>query len=130
MVQEDAAAQLVREYWQRMQTNDFAYAAQLLAEDYVLDWPQSGERLRGRENFTRMNAEYPAHGKWRFTLNRLVSDGREVVSDVSVTDGVLSVRAITFSTVDGGQIVSQLEYWPEPFPAPPNRAHLVERMPA
>ncbi|GAB3251098.1 nuclear transport factor 2 family protein [Chitinimonas naiadis] len=121
-----AAVAVVAEYWRRMQSNDFAYAATILAEDYCLEWPQSKERLRGRENFTRMNSEYPAHGRWTFTIHRIVGDEHEAVSDVSVTDGVQRARAITFSKVAAGLIVSQTEFWPEDYPAPDNRRHLVE----
>ncbi|HEY9101566.1 nuclear transport factor 2 family protein [Chitinimonas sp.] len=123
---EAAAVAVVREYWRRMQSNDFAYAAQILSGDFRLEWPQSNERLRGRENFTRMNSEYPAHGRWEFTVHRIVGDELAAVSDVSITDGVQRARAITFSSVAGGLITSQTEFWPEDYPAPQNRRHLVE----
>jgi len=57
-----------------------------------------------------------------------VGNDTEAVSDVSITDGVQTARAITFSTIRAGKIVHQVEFWPEPYPAPANRAHLVEQM--
>lgn len=126
MTAEVMAVAVVREYWRRMQSNDFAYAAQILSEDFRLEWPQSNERLCGRENFTRMNREYPAHGRWEFTVHRIVGDELAAASDVSITDGVQHARAITFSTVNDGLITSQTEFWPENYPAPANRRHLVE----
>jgi len=98
----------------------------VLADDFVLDWPQSNERLRGRERFARMNAAYPAHGAWTFAIDRVVGDDREAVSDVRVSDGVQHARAVSFFTVADGRIVRMVEYWPDPYPAPANRAHLVE----
>ena len=128
-----SAEQLVRDFWQRMASNDFASLAPLLAEDFTLDWPQSRERIRGAANFVRMNTEYPAHGPWRFTLNRLVAGGGasvdEVVTDVSITDGVQRAQALSFFTVHGGRIARMVEFWPEPYAAPANRAHLVEPIP-
>ena len=118
----------VREFWRLMAANDFASVAAVLAPGFVLEWPQSGERLRGAERFALMNAEYPAHGAWQFTINRLVAAHSQAVSDVSVTDGVQAARAISFFTVEQGKITRLVEYWPEPYPAPQNRAHLVERM--
>jgi len=122
------AIDVVREFYQRMNTNDFHLAGELLSDQFVLEWPQSKERIRGRENFIAVNAEYPASGRWVFTINRIVGNETEVVSDVSVTDGVQRARAITFSTVDNGRITSQVEFWPEEYPAPENRKHLVERL--
>lgn len=119
---------VIEEFFRRMNTNDFSAAAQMLGEDYVLEWPQSGERIRGRDNFAAVNKEYPANGPWRFTLNRIVANATEAVTDVSVTDGVQQARAITFSTVQDGRITKQVEFWPESYEPPANRRHLVERM--
>ncbi len=126
---------LVREYWKRMNDNDFAGAAELFADDYTLEWPQSDEVVIGRERFIQINREYPAQGRWTFTVNRLVreengntpEDPAVVVSDVTVTDGATVSRAVTFSYVAGGLILRQTEYWPEEYPAPENRAHLTSK---
>jgi len=123
---QETAVQIIRKFWQAMQTNDFPAASQCLDKDYVLEWPQSKERIRGRENFARVNQEYPAHGQWQFKINAIFGNDHEVVSDVSVTDGTIQGRAITFSTVRSGKIIRQVEFWPEDYPAPENRRHLVE----
>jgi len=116
----------VREYWRLMATNDFASVAAVLAPEFVLEWPQSNERIRGAANFARMNAEYPSHGPWRFEVHRIVASQEAAVSDVGVTDGVQSARALSFFTVSQGKVTRLVEFWPEPYAAPANRAHLVE----
>ena len=64
---------------------------------------------------------------WRFTVNRVVANtGHEAVSDVTVTDGTLTARAVSFFSAEAGKIAKIVEYWPEPYAAPVNRAHLVE----
>ena len=105
-------------FWQAMQMNDFALASLLLAETYTLHYPQSQETFHERGGFVRLNSTYPAHGPWRFTVHRIVTEGKQVVSDVSVTDGVVQARVVTFSTVEGSLIMEQLEFWPEPFDVP------------
>jgi ketosteroid isomerase-like protein len=124
----DTAVKVAQQFWDRMHTNDFESVAALLAPDFVLEWPQSKERIRGAERFVRMNAEYPAHGRWRFTVHRLVGNERDAVSDVGITDGVQHARAITFFEVADGRVRRITEFWPEPYDAPADRAHLVERM--
>lgn len=121
--------QIVKRFWIAMQTNDFQAAAEFLHEHFVLDWPQSGERIRGRANFIAVNENYPADGRWQFTVHRLVAEGNEVVSDVSVTDGVIHGRAITFSTIEDGKIIYQVEFWPDPFDPPAWRKEWVVRLP-
>jgi ketosteroid isomerase-like protein len=129
VAQSSNAIEVVSEFWRLMATNDFHAVSAVLSDEFVLEWPQSKERIRGAENFAKMNAEYPADGKWVFQINRLIGGESEAASDVSVTDGKQVGRAISFFTVARGKITKLVEFWPEPFDAPANRAHLVERMP-
>ena len=122
------AVALAEQFWQLMRTNDFRSVGSVLSDDFVLEWPQSNERIRGRENFAAMNEEYPAHGRWQFKVNRIVGDDKEAVSDVSVTDGVQNARAISFFTIRNEKIARIVEFWPEPFPARDDRKHLVEKI--
>ena len=111
-----------------MASNDFYSVQTVLAEEFVLEWPQSKERIRGAERFARMNCEYVAHGPWVVTVNRIVGNDIEAVSEVEVTDGVQHGKAISFFTLAGEKIARIVEYWPEPYAALPDRAHLVEVM--
>ena len=120
------ALEITREFWRLMATNDFSLVATVLAPEFTLEWPQSKERIRGAEAFARMNSEYPANGPWKFTINRLVGSEAEAVSDVTVTDGVQIARAISFFSITQGKVTNVVEFWPEPYAAPTNRAHLVE----
>lgn len=119
---------VVEAFWRLMASNDFRSVAAVLADDFVLEWPQSKERIRGAERFAQMNEAYEANGPWRFTVHRIVASENEAVSDVSVTDGVQQARALSFFTLRDGRIVRLVEFWPEPYPAPANRAHLVEAL--
>lgn len=108
-----------------MSINDFESVWKVLAPDFVLEWSQSKGRIRGAEHFARMNAEYLAHGPWRFTINRLVGGETEAVTVVSVTDGTQAARAISFFFVTNGKVDQFVEFWPEPYPAPTNRSYLT-----
>ena len=122
------AVEIAHEFCRRMASNDFGSVSAVLAPEFVLEWPQSKERIRGAANFVRMNQEYPAHGPWQFTINRVVGTELAAVSDVTVTDGVQTGRAISFfEVVAEGKVVRIVEFWPEPYAAPANRAHLVEQ---
>ena len=96
---------LVRRYWALMASNDFESVSAVLAPDFVLDWPQSGERIHGPARYAQMNAEYPAHGPWRFAINRLVAQGDAVFTEVDVTDGQQRGRALSCFTIAQGRII-------------------------
>jgi hypothetical protein len=120
------ATAVVSKFWELMATNEFESVGQVLSDDFILEWPQSGERIRGRENYATMNEQYPAHGRWTFTINRLFGHDSEAVSDVTVSDGVQVARAISFFQIRDGKITKIIEYWPDPFEPRAERSHLVE----
>ena len=122
----NTAENTVREFWRLMATNDFASVKQVLAETFVLEWPQTNELIRGPENFARMNSDYLSQGSWSFNIKRLVASATEVVTHVAVTDGTQAAEAISFFQVEGGRVIRLVEYWPESYAPPSNRAHLTE----
>jgi limonene-1,2-epoxide hydrolase len=119
-------------FWTAMQANDWHRAARYLAPDWVIDWPCSGERIVGRRDFAAVQARYPTNiGRWGFDIHRLVADERTVVSEVTVTDGEQSARVVTFSDLEGNQVVRQVEYWPtgyEPLPGREDLTRPIDRM--
>ena len=120
---------VVLAFWAAMQTNDFTKASEWLSPGFEGFWPQSNERILGRENFIAINSTYPANGAWCFDVHSVVCEENTVVTDVSVTDGVMLARAITFHTVEKGLIRKQTEYWPDDMPAPEWRRQWVTLQP-
>jgi ketosteroid isomerase-like protein len=124
----DDTRRLVEHFWQMMNTNDWEAVGTLLHDEFVLDWPQSGERIRGRTNFAAVNANYPAAGPWRFTVHQLIADEQAAASEVLVSAPSISTPVASFFEVRGGMIWHMREYWPDPFEAAAWRTAWVERM--
>ena len=121
---------MVERFWAAMQRNDWPAAAAVFVDGIEIDWPCSGERIVGRADFVAIQERYPTTtGRWDFDVHRMVGDGRTVVSEVTVTDGVQTARVVAFSDVVDGQIVRQVEYWPAAYEPPADRADLVRRIP-
>ena len=116
----------VESLWHAFDRFEFEAVAPLLHDDFVLEWPQSGERIRGRDNFIAINKHYP--GQWRITIQRLVACGDEVVTEITATYGDQVARAVSFFQLQDGKIIRVREFWPDPFDAPPWRYQWVERM--
>ena len=117
----------VESFWDAMQANDWHRAAEHLTQDCVIDWPCSGERIVGRENFAAIQARYPTNtGRWSFDVHRVVAEGGVAVSEVTVTDGEQAARVVAFSILAGRQIAHQIEYWPMPYDPQRGREDLTE----
>ncbi len=119
------AKEVVKAFWKSMESNDFYRASERLSEDFECYWPQSSELIIGRANFAAINTNYPTKGTWRFRINSILCEGNSVVTDVDVTDGLISARALTFHTVENELIIRQTEFWPDTFEAPEWRRQWV-----
>ena len=115
---------VVEQLWQLFDARDFEAAGELLHDDFACEWPQSRERIRGRENYVAINQNYP--GTWSITIRRLIAEGDQVASEVVMTYADQVVQAVSFFELRDGKIVRQVDYWPEPYAAPAERAQWVE----
>ena len=117
----------VESFWAAMQENDWHRAAGYLTEDCVVDWPCSGERIVGRENFAAIQAQYPTNtGRWSFDVHLIVAEEGIVVSEVTVTDDEQAARVVAFSIFDGSLIAHQIEHWPMAYDPQPGRGYLTQ----
>jgi hypothetical protein len=114
------------QHWAASDVNDFETEHLIYHEDAVLDYPQSGERTRGRSNIQKQRASQP--NKKRFKVRRIVGS-----SDLWVTEFVLTYDGKPSYTVSimefsGDKVARETQYFADPFVAPAWRAQLVERM--
>ena len=113
-------------HWAASDANDFEAEHQIYREDAVLDYPQSGERLRGRSNIQQSRFVQP--NKKRFTVRRIVGG-----NDLWVTEFVLSYDgvpsyAVSIMEFRDGLVAHETQYFGDRFEPSPSRAHLVERV--
>jgi hypothetical protein len=114
---------IVRRWWDAIDQADFNLAVDLMVPTAFVDWPLSNERLCGPEAWRAVNEHYP--GRWSAKVQSIVSDGPTAVSRTSVSDGGITVIALSWFTVESGKITSLVEYWPETYAAPGWRAKWV-----
>jgi len=117
---------LARRVWTGANEGNFVdVLEEVLADDCVQDWPQSGELIRGKANIIAINRNYP--GLPTATVRRERADGRLVISEVDLDYGGKVYQAVSILEVDDGKIVRETEYFAEPFEPPQWRAQWVER---
>jgi hypothetical protein len=118
----------LQRHWDASDANDFEVEHQIYRDDAVLDYPQSGERIRGRQNIQQSRMVQPNHK--RFTVRRMIGSG-----NLWVTEFVLSYDGVPSYTVSimefrDGLVAHETQYFADRFAPGPSRAHLVERMDA
>ncbi len=117
-----------------MKTGDFGALSGLLQEyatdDFVQEWPQSGERLTKTASL-RLAESYPAMSGTspKFTYHRMLGAGDLFVIEGSIDygDGI-PVSYVGIGEIRDGKVARMTEYFANPFEPPAWRADFVERM--
>jgi ketosteroid isomerase-like protein len=114
------------QHWAASDSNDFETEHLIYQEDAILDYPQSGERTRGRRNIQGQRASQPS--KKRFTVRRIIGGGDLWVTELVVTYDGKPSYAVSIMEFTGDKIARETQYFADPFPAPASRTQWVERM--
>jgi ketosteroid isomerase-like protein len=99
----------------------------VFTDDIVIEWPQSGERIRGGKNRREIYNRFPSlpHA----TPRRITGSGDLWVLEASLDygDGEPFLAIFMFEMREG-LIARETGYWSKPFPAPEWRSAWAERM--
>jgi ketosteroid isomerase-like protein len=103
----------------------------LASDDLVQEWPQSGERIRGKTNLKRINDQYASATGTNPTakLRRITGEGDSRVIEMTIDygDGT-PVSYVGIAEFKNGKLAKMTEYFANPFEAPAWRADFVEKM--
>lgn len=117
----------LEEHWRASERGDTEAEQAIYSPEAILDYPQSGERFRGRETISAQRGAHPANR--HFTVLRISGGGHLWVSECIITyDGVPSYSVSIMEFVNG-HAVHETQYFADPFGAPEWRRTLAEPMP-
>ena len=113
-------------HWAASDANDFETEHIIYHEDAVLEYPQSGERTRGRPNIQGQRSSQP--NKKRFTVRRMIGSGDLWVTEFILTYDGKPSYTVSIMEFTGEKVRRETQYFADPFVAPASRAQWVERM--
>jgi ketosteroid isomerase-like protein len=116
------------QHWAASDANDFETEHRIYLEDAVLEYPQSGERTRGRSNIQNQRASQPS--KKRFSIRRIIGRGELWVTEFILTYDGKPSYTVSIMEFKGDKVARETQYFADPFVAPAFRAQWVERMDA
>jgi hypothetical protein len=113
-------------HWAASDASDFALEHEIYREDAVVEYPQSGERIRGRRNIQASRVAQP--NAKRFKVRRIVGAG-----DLWITEFILAYDgrpsySVSIMEFADGKVIRETQYFGDSFEPGPSRARLVERM--
>ncbi|OBB89137.1 hypothetical protein A5760_23145 [Mycobacterium colombiense] len=113
-------------HWAASDANDFAAEHQIYRDDAVLEYPQSGERIRGRANIQASRTAQP--NTKRFTVRRMLGGGDLWISELVLTYDGQPYCVVSIMEFQDGGVVRETQYFGDPFEPGPSRAQWVEQM--
>jgi hypothetical protein len=113
-------------HWTASDANDFVTEHQIYRADAVLEYPQSGERIRGRHDIQASREAQPSTK--RFTVRRVLGGGDLWISELVLTYDGEPFYVVSVMEFDGGEVVRETQYFGEAFEPGPSRAQWVERL--
>jgi ketosteroid isomerase-like protein len=125
MTDDEVRAALQR-HWDASDANDFAAEHDIYRADAVLEYPQSGERIRGRAHIEASRAAQP--NEKHFTVRRILGGDGLWVSELVMTYDGQPNYVVSIMEFDGREVVRETQYFSEPFEPGPSRAQWVEKM--
>ena len=111
-------------HWAASASGDSEAEHEIYHDDVLVEYPQSGERIRGRHNIQAIRSHHPA--KLGFTIRRILGSG-----DLWITEYVLSYNEQPTQTVSimefrDGKVAHETQYFADPFEPPAWRTQWVE----
>ena len=123
---DDEAMSALQAHWTASDANDFDTEHRIYGADAVLEYPQSGERIRGRDHIQASRTAQP--NAKRFTVRRILGGGDLWISEVVLTYDGVPDYVVSIMEFENGHVVRETQYFGEAFEPGPSRAQWVERM--
>jgi SnoaL-like domain len=113
-------------HWAASDANDFNAEHQIYRPDAVLEYPQSGERIRGRDSIQASRMAQPNYK--RFSVRRIIGAENLWVTEFVLTYDGQPSYTVSIMEFSDEQVVRETQYFGDPFPPGPSRSQWVERM--
>ncbi|MGA2893294.1 MAG: nuclear transport factor 2 family protein [Xanthobacteraceae bacterium] len=117
---------LLDRHWLAADGNDFSAEHEIYREDAVLEYPQSRERLRGRDKIQASREAQP--NRKRFSVRRILGRGDVWVSEFILSYDGRPTYSVSVMEFNEGKVTRETQYFGDPFEPGPSRAQWVERM--
>jgi hypothetical protein len=119
MIDESAIRTLLAQHWAAPTSGD------IYEEDVICDFPQSGERIRGRANLIAQRSAQPDNPRVS-KVRRITGSGGVWVSEVVITYDGKPWDTVNIHQFQGDKIFYETQYFSQPFSPAAWRAQWVE----
>ena len=113
-------------HWAASDSGDFETEHDIYHDDAVLEYPQSGERIRGRRNIQTTRTLQAS--KKRFYVRRILGGGDLWLTEYVIKYDDQPSYTVSIMEFRDGKVARETQYFGDPFEASAWRSQWVERM--
>jgi hypothetical protein len=117
----------VQQHWEASERGAVDAEHAIYADDAILDYPQSGERFKGRSTIQAQRGGHPAER--HFTIRRILGSGDLWVSECVITYDGVPTYSVSIMEFAESRVMHETQYFADPFQPSPGRAALAEPIP-
>ena len=125
-MRDDDVRAALEQHWTASDAGDFEAEHGIYADRAVLDYPQSGERIRGRASILAARRAQP--DRKRFVVRRVTGTSGLWISELVLSYDERPFHVVSIMEFENGQVVRETQYFGAPFEPGASRAQWVERM--
>jgi hypothetical protein len=126
MDEQDKIRAALVQHWAASDVDDFETEHSIYRDDAILEYPQSGERIRGRANIQTTRTLQPS--RKRFTVQRIIGSGHLWITEYILDYDAKPSYTVSIMEFLDGKVVRETQYFSDPFEAADWRKPWAERM--
>ena len=123
-MRDDDVRAALEQHWTASDAGDFEAEHRIYADHAVLDYPQSGERIRGRASIRAARKAQP--DRKRFTVRRITGTAGLWISELVLSYDERPFHVVSIMEFENGRVVRETQYFGAPFEPGASRAQWVE----
>jgi hypothetical protein len=125
--QERQRLEALKSHWRASAEGDVNAEHDIYEDDAICDYPQSGERIFGRQNLQALRSHHPGKPSG-FEVKRILGRGEIWITEYTITYQGKHAYTVSIMEFSGGKVAHETQYFADPFEAPPWRSQWVGRM--
>ncbi len=112
-------------HWQASAAGDAKAEHDIYYDDAICDYPQSGERIFGRNNLQALRSHHPGKPAG-FEVRRIVGKDDLWVTEYTITYQGKPAYTVSIMEFRDGKVAHETQYFADPFEAPAWRSEWVK----
>lgn len=123
---EEEIQEALNAHWHASATGNINAEHDIYDDDVICEYPQSGERIFGRNNLQALRGHHPGKPSG-FNVRRIVGKGDLWITEYTIIYQERSAYTVSIMEFRNGKVIHETQYFADSFEAPEWRSQWVKQ---